>query len=192
MNFKLFISIVAVILTFVGYFPYFRDIFNGKTKPHLFSWVIWTITVGITYALQVSAGAGSGAWVTGVLTIIMGSISILSFKYGTKNITKLDIVCLIIALSALPLWFFAHQPVLSAVILAAIDMVGFFPTIRKSWNDPYSETLSFYFITTVRHSLSVLALQNYNIITIAFPGAWVIANAVFAVILVVRRKSVMA
>ena len=139
---KIIIGTIAVILTFVGYFPYIADIFRGKTKPHLFSWLIWGITTGIVYALQVSAGAGAGSWVTLCLTIIMVFILLISFKRGEKNIKRVDVIFLALALLSLPLWLLVKQPVLSIILLSVIDISGFVPTIRKSWNSPYSETLS--------------------------------------------------
>jgi hypothetical protein len=182
------IGVIAVALTFIGYFPYIKDIVMGKTQPHIFSWLIWTITVSIIYALQLSAGAGAGSWVTLALTVIMGAVFLLSLKRGTKNIKRIDIVFLILALLALPLWLVVNQPVLSILLLSTIDMLGFLPTIRKSWHDPYSETLSLYTITTFRHGFSILALAQYNIITLLFPASWVIANALFSVMLIMRRK----
>ena len=41
---------LAVILTFVMFVPYIVSILRNRIKPHLFTWVIWsivTITVGI-------------------------------------------------------------------------------------------------------------------------------------------------
>ena len=187
-QFKTIIGIVAVVLTFIGYAPYILDIFRGKTRPHIFSWLIWSIITGIIYALQVSAGAGAGSWMTLSLVVIMLFIFCLSLKQGSRNIKKIDVVFLVLALCAIPLWLVVKQPVLSIVLLSAIDMAAFFPTVRKSWNDPYSETLSFYVITTFRHVLSFFALSEYNIVTWLFPASWIVANALFAVVLVVRRK----
>jgi hypothetical protein len=47
-NYKFIIAIIATVLTFLGFIPYFRDIFNRKTKPHLYTWLIWLITQGYT------------------------------------------------------------------------------------------------------------------------------------------------
>lgn len=184
---KELVGLVAVVLTFVGYIPYIRDIFRRKTTPHVFSWLVWGIGTGIVFALQVSAGAGPGAWTTLALTLILIFVFLLSLRYGHKDIRKIDIVFLLLALLAVPLWLVVEQPVLSIVLLVTIDMLGFAPTVRKSWNAPYSETLSFYLITTGRHALSIFALVELNIITLLFPATWVLANALFAALLIARR-----
>jgi uncharacterized protein with PQ loop repeat len=187
---KSIIGIIAVVLTFVGYAPYIRDILKNKTKPHIFSWLIWSIVTAIIYALQVSSGAGPGSWGTLWLTVILFLICVLGLKNGRTNIKKIDVVFLLLALLALPLWLVIKQPVLSIILLSTIDMLGFLPTIRKSWAEPYSETLSLYTITTFRHALSILALAEYNIVTWLFPASWVIANALFSIMLIVRRKQI--
>lgn len=185
---KTIIGVVAVILTFIGYFPYIRDILRKKTRPHVFSWLIWSVLIGIIYALQVSAGAGAGSWVTLSLMVIMVSIFFLSLEQGRKDIKKVDVILFLVALFALPLWLVLKQPVLSIILLSSIDMLGFVPTIRKSWADPYSETLSFYIITTFRHVLALFALSEYNVITYLSPVSWAVANALFTMMLIIRRK----
>ncbi len=186
---KSLISIVAIVLIFIGYIPYVRDIFLRKTKPHIFSWFLWTLVTFVIYALQRDAGAGAGAWVTLTLALLLGAICMLALKYGTRDIHPSDVALLICALLALPLWIIVHQPVLSIILLCCIDMCAFIPTVRKSWHDPYSETLSLYVITTARHALSIFALAEYNIITMLFPLTWICANGLFAALLYIRRKS---
>ena len=185
---KTIIGVIAIVLTFIGYAPYIRDIFLGKTKPHVFSWLIWTIVTTIIYALQISAGAGPGSWVTLAVALTLFLVFLLGLKNGSKDIRKIDVVFLLAAVLALVLWRVVEQPVISIILLSSIDMLGFAPTIRKSWNDPYSETLSFYVITAFRHGLSIFALAEYNIVTYLFPITWVIANALFAIMLIVRRS----
>jgi hypothetical protein len=188
LNIKTVTSIVAIALTFIGYTPYFIDLIKGRTKPHIFSWFIWSIVTAIIFALQVSAGAGLGSLVTLAVAMISLLIFIIGFKKGSKDVKKIDIIFLVLALLAIPLWLIVKQPVVSIILLSTIDMLGFAPTVRKSWQAPYSETLSLYVITTFRHALSIIALENYNIITLLFPSTWVIANALFAIMLIVRRK----
>ena len=34
-------SAIAMVLTFVAFYPFIRAILKGKTRPHVFSWFIW-------------------------------------------------------------------------------------------------------------------------------------------------------
>lgn len=187
-SFKTIVSTVAIVLTFIGYVPYLRDLLNGKTRPHIFSWLIWGIVTSIIFALQISAGAGIGAYVTLAVAGLSFAIFLLGLRNGNRDIKQLDVIFFVLALLTIPLWLVVKQPVLSIVLLSTIDMLGFVPTIRKSWKDPYSETMALYVITTFRHALSILGLLEYNIVTMLFPVTWVFANACFAVLLIVRRK----
>jgi len=187
---KAAISIVAIILTFIGYIPYLRDTFNGKTIPHIYTWFIWGFVTAIAYALQVNAGAGVGSWVTLAVVIISAIIFLMSLRNGKKDITTLDTFFLILSFIALFLWLAAKQPVLSVILVSSIDILGFVPTIRKSWNKPYTETLFSYELSAFRHGISILALQQYNIVTWLYPFTWTIANVLFSMMLIVRREQI--
>ena len=188
---KELIGIIAVILTFVGYVPYIQDTISGKTKPHVYTWFIWGFITLLAFGLQISDHAGPGAFVTLAAAIVCLFIFVLGFfKRGDTKITKSDTAFLIAALIAMGIWLFADQPVLSVVLLSIIDMLGFGPTIRKSWNKPYGETLISYEINTFRFCLALLALNNYTLITTLYPATWVLANGLFSIFLIVRRRQV--
>lgn len=190
MDTKIILSIIAIFLTLLGHASYIRNVLRGKTTPHVYTWFIWGIITSITYGLQVSAGAGVGSWVTLTVAIICFFVFILGLKNGKKDITKLDTIFFILSFVALFLWLIAKQPVLSVILATSIDMLGFVPTIRKSWNKPYSETLFLYGISFFRHFVSFFALQQYNIVTWLFPVSWIVANGLFSVMLIIRRRQV--
>lgn len=187
---KVVIGLIASILVIVGYIPYLHDVIKGKTMPHVYSWFIWSLETAIIYALQVSAGAGPGSWVTLTVVIVSILVFLLGLRHGKKMITLTDTIFFILSFVAIFLWLVVKQPILSAILVTTIDMLGFVPTIRKSWNRPHSETLFSYELGTFRHGLSIFALQNYSIITWLNPVAWTIANGLFSIVLIIRRKQV--
>lgn len=187
--FKIIIGVIATILTFVGFGPYLADMFKKKIMPHVFTWLVWTIACTTTGALQVIGGAGPGAWVTFSVSLMCAIIFIHSLFHGNKEIRMLDVVFFLASLAALYLWLVIDQPVWSAILIVTVDLLGFAPTVRKSWNKPYSETLFTYDLCTIRHALSILALAQINILTIIYPIAWSVANGAFAVMLRIRRKA---
>lgn len=187
---KTIISITAVIFAFMAYFPYVRDTLTGKTTPHIYTWFIWAFTTAIAFGLQVSGGAGVGSWVTLAVVIACLFVFLLGMRNGKKDITKSDTLFFILSLMALFLWLVAKQPVLSVILVSSVDLLGFIPTIRKSWNKPYSETLFLYEINAFRHGISLLALEHYSIVTLLYPASWTIANALFSLMLIIRRKQV--
>lgn len=184
------IGAIAVLLTFVGYVPYIRDTISGKTKPHVYTWFLWAFVTAIAFALQVSESAGPGSLVTLAASIVCFVIFALSYRQGTKDIVKTDTVFFILGIIALILWLFAKQPAMSVIIVSIIDMLAFGPTIRKSWNKPYTETLVSYQINTLRFALALFALQRYTIVTSLYPLTWVVANGFFSLFLIWRRKTI--
>lgn len=190
-EFKNYLGIFATVLVFIGYIPYLRDSIKGKTKPHLYSWFLWALVTFIAFALQLSGEAGSGAFVT--LAAALMCLVVITFGFIQKSkiqIVKMDTIFLILAFISLGLWLIAKQPILSAILATVVDLFGFAPTIRKSWSNPYTETLSFYYLNTLRFGLAVIALQTYSIVTAFYPISWLLANGLFAGMLLIRRRQV--
>jgi hypothetical protein len=185
---KNIIGIIAVLLTFFGYVPYIRDTVKGKTTPHVFTWFLWSSISGIAFALQLSDGAGIGACVTLAAATVCFVIFLLGLRIGGKDITRSDVIFFILSIIALIVWLIAKQPVISVILLSLTEMLAFVPTIRKSWNKPYTETLSSYLMNTFRFTLGIIALQNYSIITALYPVSWLFANGIFSIILIIRRR----
>lgn len=186
---KNILGLVATFLVFVGYVPYLRDVVKRKTKPHLYSWFLWAFVTFIAFALQVTHGAGSASLVTLAAALMCTAVIVFGIIYKSRvKIVKTDTIFLILAIIALGLWVIAKQPILSAILTTLVDLLGFAPTIRKTWNKPYTETLVFYYLNTFRFGLAVLALQNYSVVTTLYPVAWLIANGLFALMLIIRRK----
>src|SRR5215469_2926316 len=84
MDIKTLFAIIAAIISTACFVPYLKDIFLKKTKPHIYTWLIWTLTqatgaIGILYG---GGGFGGLQLVTGTLFIFM--IFLLSVSYGTK------------------------------------------------------------------------------------------------------------
>lgn len=188
---KTILSLIAVILTFVGYFPYIRSIVKKQTKPHIYSWFTWSLDGFIIFGLQITHGAGPGSFVAlaaGILALTVLILTILN--KGKRDVTVTDTVFLVMALLALVIWLFAKQPLISAILIMTVDVLGFLPTVRKSWHKPFTENVSFYAINTVRFAIALVALQAYSIITVLYPGVWLIGNGLFTIMLVTRRKFV--
>jgi hypothetical protein len=190
MDYKDTLAIAAIAIAFVSYIPYFRDIFAGKTKPHAFSWLVWGILNAIAFAGQIHDKGGTGAWAVGFTALVMFIIFSLALYKGEKNIKLLDWICLVGALVALGLWFVTNGPLLSVILITVIDALGFFPTVRKSFNKPHEETLTTYVLSTIKYLLVVMALHSYTVVTVLFPASLVLMNGLFVVMLIVRRRQV--
>ncbi len=187
---KAIFAVASVVALGIGYFPYFRDIFRKTTKPHAYTWLIWTITQGTATAAAFFGGANWG--VTGLAggTMLVVFVFFLSFKYGTKNITRSDTGILLLAFSAIVVWRLTNNPLLSVFMVTAIDGMGYIPTIRKSWQEPWSETLVFWFVMAIGSVLNILSLGAINWLTAPYLAVLATLNLAVLSVCAFRRRFV--
>ncbi len=187
--YKDILSAVAIALTFIAFFPYIRSIKQGTTKPHVFSWIIWGSTTFIVFLAQLSDKGGVGAWPIGFSGIISIYVAVLAYKkQSDSSITRTDLILFIIAMSSLPLWNLTSDPLWAVIILTFVDIIGFGPTFRKTYVNPFEEQLSFFVLMTLRNMISILALENYSFTTILFPGMMAIVCLIFIAMVFYRRR----
>lgn len=185
--YKEIFSAVAIALTFIAFFPYIRSILQKKTKPHVFSWIIWGSTTFIVFLAQLADNGGAGAWPIGVSGIITIYVACLAYiKKSDSAITRTDWVFFILAMTSLPLWYLTSDPLWAVVILTTVDVIGFGPTVRKAYSYPFEEQLTFFALFTARNLITIMALEHYSLTTVLFPA--VIAAACLLLILMVAYR----
>lgn len=188
MDIKIFFGIMAVVIAIFGYTAYFRNIFNGNTKPHVFSWFIWGIITGMEFFGQIKGQAGAGAWVTGLTSIACLSISVISLKRGKLDITRLDWFSFAGAIVAILLWIITKDPILSILLGIVIDALGYVPTFRKSIYHPYQETVITWFLNGLKFLFALFALEKLNFLSAVYPVYLVVSNWLLVALILVRRK----
>jgi len=181
------VGAITVLMTIIICSFYIRDTIKGKITPHPLSWGIWLIITCTVFLAQISDNAGPGAWMNGVVTLINLIILTLSLKNGLGIIRKLDVIVFSLAIIAILTWIITSSPFYSVIILVVANTLGFIPTFRKSFHQPYSEPIYLYSIGFFRHGLSIIALSNYSIITALSPAMLVIINFLVAMFLIWRR-----
>lgn len=187
---KEIVGAIAVVLTFAAYVPYYRDILQGRTRPHIYSWSLWGILTVLLVALQFKGGAGPATWVTTAAGLLCVGVVILSIKNGKRDITTSDTIVAALSLLAIGFWLVAHQPEVSITLVIVADILAFIPTVRKSYRDPHSETLSLYITNAIRFVLALLAVEHYTYLSSSWIVAWVVGNALLSILLIVRRRQV--
>lgn len=189
MIYKEFLSAVAIAITFIAFFPYIRSIMQGQIKPHVFSWLIWGSTTFVVFLAQLEDNGGAGAWPIGVSGIITLLIALLAYiKRSDITITRTDWVFFIMAISSLPFWYFTSDPLWAVITLTTVDVFGFAPTVRKAYLAPYSESLLFFSLFTVRNLIVIIALENYSVTTVLFPAVIAAACLMLMALIVYRRQ----
>jgi len=184
-------GIVAICFGLLAYIIYISGIITNKTKPHAFSWLLWTLTTAIVFTAQLTKGGGAGSWSTGFTCILCLAIGIISlFKYD-KAYTRSDIIFISVALLALLPWFFTKNPTISVALIASIDAIGYAPTLRKSFYYPDEEKAASFGLNSIKHFISFMALQNYIAATWLYPVSQIFMNGIVVVLILIRRKQIL-
>ena len=183
-------TIAASICGAIGFVPYLWNSVFGKTRPHVFTWLIWAITNGVAVAGMWFGGGGVGAVAPTIAAIFATTIFIVSLRFGKKDIRKIDIAVLIAALSAIFIWVLLNNPILAVLLVSAIDVIGYIPTFRKSFKEPWSETISSWALFALASIFAILALQEYNLLTLSYLVSISFINTSLLIYLVIRRRFV--
>ena len=80
-----------------------------------------------------------------------------------------------------------YKSPLAVIILTLVDALGFGPTIRKSYHNPYSESLLFFILLTIRNLIVIPALEKYSITTVLFPAFIAFICFLFIMMVIFRR-----
>ena len=188
MNLKLVFSVAASVVSIVAYYPYIRDIFRKKTKPHIYTWLIWSIISGIAVG-GIFLGDDSVESIVGIVTIFLLDtfIAILAIKFGTKNITYIDTVAMLVSLVGIAVWLKMDNLLLALILITVIDLISYFPTYRKSWSNPEEETVSYWLLMSFGYGLIIPSLASYNFFTTFYVTCMTIASFGLVIVLKVRN-----
>jgi len=186
---KTLLAAIATVLTVVAFAPYLWSIQQGKTHPHVFSWVVWGINTGVAFFAVLAERGGAGSWVIGFSCAVTLLVAALAYhKRADISITRTDWLFFVAAIATMPVWYLTDDPLWSVVLITIIELLGFCPTFRKCWHQPHSESISFLVILILRNVLIVAALKRYVLSTTLFPVAMAAACAVLIMMMVWRRQ----
>lgn len=183
-------GLISVALAAWSFVVYLKSILRGETRPHLFTWILWALLTWIAFIIQVYAGAGPGAWATGVAAIFTTIILFYAIPYGDRDYKRSDWIAFCVGLCAIPLWIVTKDPTASAVLVTAIDAFAFYPTIRKSWVKPREESISGHAISMLKHGFSVAAIQSHSIASTLYPAILLLMNVILVAVIYVGRRRV--
>jgi len=169
---------------------YVRDTVRGKTRPHIFSWVIWGLINGIACVVAYVGGAMVSALTLAAGSILCLLVAGLSLRYGEKTITRSDWATFLAALCIIPLWILTQDPLVVACLVSLIDVLGFYPTLRKAWAKPHEENLRAFVLYCGTWLLSLLAVTPFTLVTGLYPSVPLCTNTLLVFVLIARRRVV--
>jgi hypothetical protein len=181
-------GIAGSVVSVLAFLPYGLAIWRRTIRPHLFTWLIWSLVTAIAAAGQFVAGAGPSAWCTMAIAATCLLVLVASIFRGERGRTAFDWLCLMAAFSAIPLWILTEDPTLSICLVTFIELAGLGPTVRKTMSDPWSESLAYFALCVVKYALAMLALSKWSVAVAFYPAVNVAASFGLCVFMIVRRR----
>ncbi len=185
---KNILGLVSVAVSMAGYGSYLVSIFRKRTKPHAFSWLVWSILMAIVFFAQMSDKGGAGSWVTGVSALMCSLIAMAAIRHGEKSITRSDWLAFIGALIAIPVWRLTKDPLAAVLVATVIDALAYYPTFRKSYLKPFEENFQTYCLDILKWVVAFFALEHYSAVTLTYPLFLLAANSTLVAMILVRRQ----
>lgn len=187
MDIKLFFALLATSITVFSFIDYIKDIRGKVIIPDRATWLIWTILQAIAVMAGLSDGGGYGLLDPLVGSVFCFIIFILSLQYEKRKIPNFDIYCLIASVVILIFYGLTGDALLSVILVAIVDAIGFLPTIKKGWERPNSEVYFPYMMFAIGYLLDLFALEHYSLTTSLYIVESILANMVFLSLLFTRR-----
>lgn len=184
---KEFLAIISVIFGFATFLPYYRGMWNGTARPHIFSWIPWTVTTGIAFFLSVTNGGGDGSWILGVQTLCCFAVLVYALRNGERRINTIDRITLTGTILVVLFYALTRNAILSVLFVTFIEILGYAPAFKSSYRKPHIEPELAYLFAAIGLIFSIGAIDTYSFVTLFYPLSLIIANFTF-VFYVAHRK----
>lgn len=182
-------GVAATGIAIIGYILYARSVLQGRSRPHVFSWFVWGIISGITFAVQFAERAGAGSWVTAVGGVGCLLVFGLALRKGIRKFSRIDWTCLTLALLGVGLWVVTDVPLTAAIMVTLADAIAYVPTYIKGFRLPFEEHLAPYIIGAIIPLLAIPAIERYVLANWLSPASLIITNAAFVTMILLRRRT---
>jgi hypothetical protein len=179
---------IAVIISVIRYATYFRAMYLGKARPHMFTWFSWGLTMVVAVLAQYKLGGGPSIWPMIVVAGTCLFISGLAYFVGEKNITRSDWVALASVFISTALWQITDNPAVAVFFLIITDVFSYYPTFRKSWSDPWGEPPVSYIWAGSRYFFTLFAVPDPTIANMAYIFFSMLSDWALAAFIFWRRK----
>ena len=143
-NFKYMLGILSFLLSFFGGMPYLFMAIKGKIKPERTTWGNWTL-------------------------ILVLSIAAYRAEGGQESADRLDLSCLILAITGLLLWQLTDNPGLQIIGVVTADMLALIPTIKKALDDPEGDSSITFFFSAAAALMAITSIKDFNFILVFYP-----------------------
>lgn len=158
-------------LNLVGSTGYVIQTIKGKTKPNRVTWFLWALAPMIAFGAMLGEGVSV---LGGLMTFMVGFgpllVLIASFvnKKSVWKITTFDIVCGILSLVGVGLWFITRTATIAIAFSILADALAGLPTLVKSFKEPETESSLVFFLGAISAAITILAAKVWDFAHVGF------------------------
>jgi hypothetical protein len=181
-------GVVGGLLSSVDPIPYIRDTLRGRTHPHRGTWLIWSVLACVALSAQ---WAQDGAWSLVVLALQAASMTLillLSIRRGVGGASAVEVALLVLAGVGVAGWLWSTQPLVAMLCVLAADLIGSLMMLPKTWRDPWSETLSTFWLSALAAALGTVAVGSWAPQLLLYPAYLTVVDVVTASLILGRRR----
>lgn len=143
---------------------------RNQYAPSTFSRVVWVLlAINSFFGVWLSQSTQASILLAGILLIGNITICILSFSKGTREMGRLEYICLgLLAISGF-IWIFYNAPYVNLILSLVTHFIGAAPTYKKVWRDPKSESIGFWCLFFLASLLSIFVSPGFTFKTSILP-----------------------
>lgn len=169
------IGLLAGALVIISIIPYAFRTYQGKIKPNLTTWSLWTL-IGFTLFLTYeSSGAKANLWPAffGFTDPFVIVILVLWRRGKWEKPNSTEKICLVVGLISLLMWFFMKESrslaqfALYAAIVA--DACAAIPTVFFVWQNPADDRPFTWLAFALGYGLAIFAISEHTVANYALP-----------------------
>lgn len=182
-----YIVIVTALLSLFWIGVYIKGMLYGSVKPNKVSWLVRSIAPLIATAAALSEWARRSAlpiFISWFWPLLIFTVSLFT-PQAYRKIEKSDYICWLLSWIALIWWYITKNALVATIFAIMSDFLAGFPTFRKSWTNPESESIVPYCTGIISASSAFLAMTSRNLTAVVFPAYLILFN--IAIISVIKR-----
>lgn len=182
---------IGVLLSSFSSLPYIREIIRGTARPRIASWGVWTLLSGVMTVAAFADGQIPSALLSLVSFLGCAVILSLGWRQGSRELSTLDIICLVGAAVGFVALFVLRDPTAAVLVSVSVDAVAFIPTLVHGWESPEEESLACFSFATAGAvcALTAALLSNAALSGLAYPAYAVVFNGAMTAVLYATRAT---
>jgi len=181
---------LAALVNLLGSLSYVISTLKGKTKPNKVTWFLWAILPFIAFFAEIKKSVGLPSLMTFMVGFSPLCIFIASFfnKKAHWKITRLDIICGILAIAGLFFWYLTRDGNVAILFSIVADLFAGVPTIVKSYIYPETENIHAFLAAGVSALLTLFVLKSWTFASYGFPLYIFLISSLVVILLQIRKQ----